>query len=235
MPNKKTVRRAVVVPTFNEPDTWLITCKGLMADFDLIVVVDDGSQVPIADPLVEGLVLLRHDRNLGKGVALQTGFHFCLAKGADWIATIDSDGEHDPRNFKDALKASEACDLVTLSRHQFFKNYAAVRRFRNVLLSRFLLRKFGCHLQDTQSGMRLFSARAIRCCLREGMPNGYAVETAMLKAVQAQGWDVLEIPMTFEGRIRYGKKYSGLWNCVADIMTFGRLVFCRHSRKCRPN
>ena len=76
-----------------------------------IVFVDDGStdstpailaRLASADPRVR---LVRHDRRCGKSQAVRTGV---LAARAPWIATMDGDGQNDPRDLVEMLRAAWA-------------------------------------------------------------------------------------------------------------------------------
>lgn len=214
------IKTAVVAPVFNEADTWRDIATELICLFDLVVVVDDGSTLPLEDPNLDGLVVLRHPRNLGKGVALETGFRHCLDEGADLIGTIDTDGEHDLRNFITALSAYRGEDMVNLSRGPHFQRYSWLRRARNTFYSNVVSRRIGRVVEDTQTGMRLFSARAIERCLKAGLPPGYAIETVMLKTVVAAGLQLTEMPMRYPGLVRNGKKYRNAGVIRSDMRAF---------------
>ena len=69
----------------------------------LIVLVDDGStdgSRQIAERLSEhaDVLLIGHERNMGKGASLRTGFAGALAAGADVVLVHDADLEYDPRD-----------------------------------------------------------------------------------------------------------------------------------------
>lgn len=216
----QSIKTAVVAPVFNEPDTWLSIATELTQYFDLVVVVDDGSAQALHCPKVDGVVIVRHDKNMGKGAALRSGFQYCLDQNAMLIGTIDTDGEHDPRNFISALGQYRGEDMVALSRAPFFGRYSKQRRFRNELISKILAHRTGVPFEDTQTGMRLFSAAAVEACLDVDMPKGYAVETIMLETISAQKMLMSELPMQHEGVIRNGKKYCDIGVFWTVFQTF---------------
>lgn len=214
------ISRAVVCPIFNEDEDWQDMCRKLLATFDLVVVVDDGSKIPVVEHNDRKVIVLRHSRNRGKGRALETGFRYCLERDFQFIATIDGDGEHAPENFADAIKASSGAGLVCLSRHPFFGTYDRFRNFRNTLISARVSKALGIRIKDTQSGMRLFSAPALRVALSNGMAPGYAVETTMLWDIEKAGFVVREVPMQKMGATRAGKKYACFHTIFSDLRLF---------------
>ena len=94
-------RIAVVVPCYRVRDHVLAVIRGIGPECDAIYVVDDacpdGSgalvEAEIADPRVR---VLRHERNLGVGAAVITGYRAALAGEAEVIVKIDGDGQMDP-------------------------------------------------------------------------------------------------------------------------------------------
>ncbi len=230
----QSIKTAVVAPVFNEADTWRSIVTDLALLFDLVVVVDDGSEVALQHPQTEGVVLLRHDKNMGKGAALRSGFRYCLDHHALVIGTIDTDGEHDPRNFMHALARYNGEDLVSLSRAPHFHKYGWLRRIRNQVFSKLVSNRIGVQIGDTQSGMRIFSDRAVRACMKTELPSGYAVETIMLETVVQEDLQVSEQAMAYAGLIRNGKKYSDLGVLRADFCAFLARVFLPKRRADTP-
>ncbi|MCL2542697.1 MAG: glycosyltransferase family 2 protein [Nocardioidaceae bacterium] len=62
-----------------------------------VVVVDDGSSDATADiARAHGAIVAVHERNLGQGDGLRTGFEVAGRIGAEVVVTMDADGQHDP-------------------------------------------------------------------------------------------------------------------------------------------
>ena len=216
---------AVICPVYNEPETWRSICEDLLAVFDLVIVVDDGSQQPIEPIADRNFVLIRNPENLGKGEAIMAGIRHALRRGCKTIGTIDSDGEHDPRNFFTAFEKLSEADLVTVSRGSIYQDYSFLRRWRNQLFSKVLSRELGFKIEDSQSGQRLLTERAAQAVLACEMPPGYAVETQTLRAVVAAGLNVAEVPLEYPGEERAEKRLYNLSALASDVLYFLLLLF----------
>jgi glycosyltransferase involved in cell wall biosynthesis len=227
----KKVTTAVVCPVFNETQTWQQICVSLTAIFDLVVVVDDGSDIPITTCALPGVTVLRHHRNLGKGSALETGFRHCLAQGAHVVGTIDSDGEHDPRCLQNPIDQLGNSGLVTFSRRPIFSDYSLARRIRNIWISKRLSNELGLELKDTQSGLRLFSAAALKAALKNDVAPGYAVETQMLRSVAASGFDVRETDIAYPGQQRPEKRLYNAHAALSDLYVLTSTLLGRRPKK----
>ena len=87
---------ALVIPAFNEHAT-IGEVVSTARDFGEPVVVDDGSTDDTGSiARSHGAVVVRHETNLGYDRALRSGILRALDDGADVIATLDADGQHDP-------------------------------------------------------------------------------------------------------------------------------------------
>jgi regulator of RNase E activity RraA len=70
------IRPWVVIPTYDNARTVEAVVRGARGQCERVLVVDDGSRDGTAAVLdeLEGVVVLRHASNRGKGAALATGF-----------------------------------------------------------------------------------------------------------------------------------------------------------------
>jgi glycosyltransferase involved in cell wall biosynthesis len=147
-----------VIPCFNEDRTIGPLVLRLREHLDLVVVVDDGSTDKTAlNAKGAGATVLRHDRNCGKGAALQTGLSHLHNLGCEWAVTLDGDGQHDPADLPALLHCAEqtGASLVIGNRMGNAEAMPWLRRFVNGWMSRQLSQYAGRPLPDTQSGFRL--------------------------------------------------------------------------------
>jgi len=108
------------IPAYNEEGSIAGVVVQARKYVDRVVVCDDGS-VDLTGAIAEGLgaVVVRHGRNLGKGAALRSAFLRARELGADVVAMLDADGQHDPEEIPglvEPILKGEA-DMVVGSRY----------------------------------------------------------------------------------------------------------------------
>ena len=69
-----------------------------------MLVVDDGSSDATAAIARQmGAIVVRHPANMGYGAVLQTIFSTARDLNLEAVVTLDSDGQHDPRDIEKVL------------------------------------------------------------------------------------------------------------------------------------
>ena len=177
----------VVIPAY-EPDERLPRLlRSLRPRFRSFVVVDDGSRGAAAvfaeAASLDGVVLLRHDVNRGKGVALKTAFDEILRRfpDASGVVTADADGQHlaeDIGAVADAMCAHP--DRLTLGVRRFGTGVPLRSRFGNLWSCAEFFLLTGVRVLDTQTGLRGIPL-AILPRVRELPGERYEYEAAMLR------------------------------------------------------
>ncbi|MBJ7392167.1 MAG: glycosyltransferase family 2 protein, partial [Chthoniobacterales bacterium] len=90
----------VIVPTYNSGPLLEETLRALLKVWQPVIVVvdgsDDGSRQRVRAMAGEnnGLEVLTHERNRGKGAAVLTGMECAAAQGMTHAAVFDADGQH---------------------------------------------------------------------------------------------------------------------------------------------
>jgi glycosyltransferase involved in cell wall biosynthesis len=186
----------VIVPAFNEMHRVVGVLDDLSALSASVVVVDDGSYDQTAELAASRNVhVLRHMVNRGQGAALLTGIDFALSRGATFLVTFDSDGQHraaDVPQMIEILKRSEA-DLVLGSR--FLGSAPGIPLHRRVLLKLAVLftrLTTGMRLTDAHNGLRAMTADAART-LRFS-EDGMAHASQILSLAARSRLRVVEVP-----------------------------------------
>jgi len=154
---------AAVVPCYNEARTIGELVRGIRKRLSNVVVVDDGSSdATRALALDAGAWVLRHERNRGKGAALQTGLKAAWDRGYSWAALLDGDGQHSPEDIPALLACAEAtgAELVIGNRMQKPEDMSWLRRLVNRWMSREISRLAGRPIPDSQCGFRLIKLAA---------------------------------------------------------------------------
>ena len=161
------------------------------------VVVDDGSGDafrPIFDALPEGVILLHHPENRGKGAALKTAFRHVLdsCPQCAQAVTADADGQH---RYEDILRvcrtAGEHPDALVLGSRQFEGKVPLRSRFGNGITRHVFSIASGAKVYDTQTGLRAFGREAMRRFLDVG-GDRYEYEINMLLTAAQSGMPILE-------------------------------------------
>lgn len=188
----------VVVPAYNEASRIGQVLDALVRLVPNVVVVDDGSsdstrEVALARPVW----LLEHGLNLGQGAALQTGISFAIARGAQFIATFDADGQHQAEDLAVMYRtlASSGADYALGSR--FLGSAEGIPRLRRwvlrlaVIFTRLLSR---VAVSDVHNGIRLMTRRGaehLRITL-----NRMEHASQILDQIHASGLRYVEVPVT---------------------------------------
>ena len=202
---------SVVVPCYNEQATLAACIDALLAIRDAslaleIIVVDDGSSdasAAIAQELAathEEVRLVQHERNMGKGAALRTGF--AQARG-EYVAVQDADLEYEPRDLKRLLEPLRAgiADVVFGSR---FLSYGAHRvlYFWHSLGNAFLTLVSNIftdlNLTDMETCYKVFRREIIQAVEIE--ENRFGVEPEVVAKVAQMRVRIYEMGIAYHGR-----------------------------------
>jgi len=154
----------VVVPCYNE-ETQVGTVIDTMPDMvDKIIVVDDCSTdrtreiVKEYEAANDRIVLIFHERNLGVGGAIASGYEWARDNNADVAVVMAGDGQMPPADLPAIVEpvVSDRADYTKGNRlvtGEAYRKIPKVRYFGNAILS--LLTKIASgywHIADSQSG-----------------------------------------------------------------------------------
>ena len=186
----------LLLPAYNEAKTIDRIIREASEFVHDILVIDDGSidqTAQIAEKA--GGKGFKHSTNLGKGMALRTGFDYISQKDYDLIATMDSDGQHQPSDlprFIDHFKNNQSDILIGARIHNRFE-MPQHRRLNNWLVSSVGSALCGQKVKDFQSGFRLIRAEVIKSI--ELHTERYETESELLIKAGRIGFKIQSIPI----------------------------------------
>lgn len=195
-------RFCIVIPVYNHERTVADVVRRTLALGLPVVVVDDGSTDAGYDRIkgIDGIRILRHRSNRGKGAALVTGLRNA-AETCAWAITIDADGQHDPRDAK-TLMAAIPPDVrpIVVGDRQNMRAAAAplTSRFGRGFSNFWVRMSGGPALTDSQSGFRIYPLPE---CLHLGTRSRrFQFEVEILVRAKAKGIPVIEAPVSVSYR-----------------------------------
>jgi glycosyltransferase involved in cell wall biosynthesis len=186
-----------IVPAFEAAETLGRVVDDLRRTLDVpVLVVDDGSTDATSDVArAHGGVLLRHDRNRGKGAALRTGLSEAARRGLRVAVTADADGQHPAPSARAVLEGSDDPRALVLGVRNLLRDGApASNRFGNAVSNFFLSTFSGRALRDTQCGLRRYPVAETLDLGAEA--DGYAFEGEVVLRALGAGLPVVEVPVT---------------------------------------
>lgn len=225
---------SIVIPAYNEGERIyenLLEMSKLLSsfvtDYEMIVVNDgskDNTEVEIrrASETVKNIVPAGYQMNRGKGGAIKEGVK--CATG-DYIALLDADMDLSPMHLKDFLAKMEetsATAVIGSKMHKDSKvNYPLPRKIMS--LGYFLLLKmlFRLNIKDTQTGVKLFEADALKKVMRQVSTDGFAYDIEILALICASGGTIVEMPieLIFQRTNGWGRiRLSDVMEVAQDTM-----------------
>ncbi len=187
----------ILIPAYNAQETLGPVLKKIRPFHMDTLVVDDGSSDGTKRVASEqGVSLLRHPFNLGKGAALRTGFRYILHGEYQMIITLDADGQHDPSDIPSLLKIFQSVqpDILIASRAAEFGRMTFLRRFWNRLGVKAVARLCHSDITDSQSGFRLIRTNVLREI--DFSTSRFETELELLIKACKKGFRVLSVPIT---------------------------------------
>jgi glycosyltransferase involved in cell wall biosynthesis len=185
------------IPAYNEESKIANVVKRAKKFVDEVVVCDDGStDNTLMNAQSAGAIVIKHEKNLGKGAALKSIFNYVKNSNADLIVTIDGDGqflpEEIPKLFAPIIEKKS--DIVIGYRFDDKTEMPSYRRFGNKVLDKMTSMASDLPFRDTQSGFRAYSKKAIDAINFQS--SGFAADAEILINVSKKGLKISEEKVT---------------------------------------
>ena len=222
----------ILMPVYNELATLeravddALTAE-LPVDDRQLVIVDDGSTDGTRELLRDrewpaNVTLVFHERNRGKGAALQTGLQHATGR---WSAILDADLEYRAADLAPLLEPLLDGDAKVVFGTRSWSSHSAfsfwyVMGNKGVTLATNVI--YNCFISDVMTCHKAMSTELFRSLsLRE---RGFAIEPEITARVLRAGERIYEVPITYAARSREeGKKLTAL----DGLRVLRTLVRCR--------
>ena len=182
-------------------------------DVSTLVIVDGGSDRTDEVSLEAGAITFVLSENLGHGYALRIGYALCVELGAQYVVTLDADGQNDPGEIPVMLQPliDDEADFVVASRVLGQDN--TTDRFRKAgvrVFSSIMSALGGTKLTDTSNGYRALRVTMLDDVTHRLTQSQYQTAELLIVCMK-RGWRVTERPTVWlpraSGTTKKGKNY----------------------------
>ena len=166
-----------------------------------------------------GAIVLRHDKNMGKGASLREGFKYVLKEGFDAALVMDGDGQHETGDLGNFFKKMEdtGADIVIGNRMSDASSMPLVRKITNRFMSNVISKLCGHKIPDTQCGFKLIKRRVLENIDLES--SNYEIESEILIKAARKGFKIESVPV----KTVYRGEMSKI-NPIVDTIRFLNLL-----------
>jgi len=225
---------SVIMPAYNEGGHIydnIATTREVLAGAGIdaeIVAVDDGS----SDDTLQGIeraardfpnvVAARNPYNMGKGMALRTGFDY---SSGDIVVFLDADLDLHPSQIATVIEELERgpYDVVVTSKHhpESRLDYPGSRKIASYCYYMIIKAMFGLPVRDTQTGLKVFRREVLLRVFHRLLVKKFAYDVELLAVAVRFGFRVHEIPVAidFKRELKWGRiRLSDIVNIFVDTL-----------------
>ena len=225
---------SVVMPAYNEGSHIYNNLKevsqiiaGFMKNYEIVVVNDgssDNTKAEIVRCMREDshIHAVSYKTNKGKGNAIKRGV---MKAEGDYIAFLDSDLDlpaDQIEKYMDPLVKGEADVVIGSKMHKDSElEYPFIRKFISFSYYCMLRLLFHLKVKDTQTGLKVFRADALKSIIRLIKTKGFAYDIEILVALNARKYRIMEMPVRLVFRRGQGMgriKISDIFKVFKDTL-----------------
>ncbi len=185
-----------VIPAYNEGTRIASVVRTTLPFVSQVLVVDDGSHDDTAENArAAGALVLQHVENCGPGAATMTGLDAARLLGAEAVATLDADEQHDASDIPALLLpiTQDRADIVFGNRFGQKNVIPFIRRFFNAIGNCITWAATGRWVADSQCGFKVFGPKALaQVDLRM---SGFEFCTEIVRESVRNRWRVAQTPI----------------------------------------
>lgn len=228
----------IIIPCYNESENIIQLIEALLKqDEHLYVLVVDDSADNTAD-LVRAkqqsesrLFLIKRQGKGGRGAAVLEGFKFALAQDYEYIAEMDADFSHDPREFKELMAEARPNRMVIGSRdlkQSRIIGWPWTRTYFHYLANIYARAVLGIPIRDYTNGYRVYGREALEKLEMDKIKGiGYIVLSEVAYQLFKKGVQFKEVSTVFVNRKRGASNFS--FKEIKEAFTFILRIRLNHS------
>ena len=205
------MKLSIIMPVYNEKETILeifARVKALDLNKEIIIVDDfstDGTRELLKGlPKEEGIKVICHDRNRGKGAAIRTALEHVTGEA---VVIQDADLEVNPREIPRVLKPIEEgkAQVVYGSRFSSDNSFSLITLFSNRFLTGLTNILYNIHISDMETCYKCIRTDLMK---KIGLKaRGFDFEPEVTAKIAKRKIRIHEVPITYRMRsISEGKK-----------------------------
>lgn len=227
MSNKINV--CVVVPAYNEGAVIRDVVEGIKSTMEksklnyTILVINDGSNDNTStQAILGGARVINHILNSGAGSATATGLSYANQNKFDFAVTMDADGQHLSKDVLRGVRIAkkDGYDLLIGSRLIDVTGMSTIKILGNKGLSLITYVLFGINVTDSQSGLRVFSKKALEQL--RWKTSGYEFCSEMLWRAKQLKLVIHEYPISAVYTEYSRMKGQNNWNAINIVKSLVR-------------
>ncbi len=244
---KKEINLSVVIPCYNEGENIynnLLEMSKIISNFEKnyeMICVNDGSldcteqEIKKASKKDGHIKCVTYSKNMGKGYALKIGTSKAEGK---IISFIDSDLELSPiyiEHYINLMNDTQADVVIASKMHKdSILDYPLRRKVLSLGYYLILKLLFQLNIKDTQTGLKVFKADAVKGIMANLETNGFAFDIELLALMNQKGYKIVDAPicLNFTREHSMGRiKLKDILNMGIDtIKVFYKIKFHKEKR-----
>lgn len=210
---------SVIMPAYNESARIISSIEETAKTFEAfgcpweLILVDDGSSdntYALAQSLISKylgkLIVKKNAFNIGKGRAVKRAIHFV---SGDYVVLLDADLDLHPLQVQtlfDIMRLDDADVVIGSKMHpNSVVNYPLDRKIMSLGYYFFVKIFFGLPCHDTQTGLKLFKAKALKDVLPRILVKRFAFDLEVLVNTHHLGYRIAEAPIVLHPQRNFGR------------------------------
>jgi glycosyltransferase involved in cell wall biosynthesis len=231
---------SIIVPIYNEEELLPEVLKHVRSipwENKEIILVNDCStdtteQILEPEKHKPGTIVLKHERNMGKGAAIRTGLHYFTG---DIVIIQDADMEYNPQEIVHVIEPIVRGEAQVSYGSRFLGSVKDMRlpnRVANKILALTVSLLYGKKITDEATAYKAFHRSVI-----ERIPlecHGFEFCPEVTSKILKLGYDIHEIPVTFKARTFAEGKKIGWRDFIVAMWTIMKVRLFWSRKKATP-